>query len=469
MKFRSVLGLVGVGCLVGGITLLACGSDSSVFGDGTGDSGVGSSSGEPGSSSGQVFSGDGSVTGDNDGGGPASDASCASSKAEAVLEKRPVDVIVVVDNSGSMSGEITEVQSQINQNFANIIQASGLDYRVIVVSRYGAVEPGQSICVSSPLSNANCETIFPNGELPANGDAGKPAETSKFFHYNREIGSTNGWCQILDGFAKGDNSDGYTLHPNGYGELLRKNAFKTFIFITDDRVSCSDNTIKTEDGGNIAVSYNDNGTVDGGFAAAAKFDQDIRNMSPSQFSDGDGGRNYVFHSIVALAPFADGGVTDAGDMNVHPSTGPVTTAICTPGAQNAGVGHQALSVMTGGLRYPTCTLSYTTIFQAIAKGVIKSSSIACDFAVPQPPPGQTLDLDTLAVQYTPGGGGPIQEFSKAASEAACGNNQFWLEGGATGTVHLCPSSCQKVKSDLESKVQVVSGCARINPTGNPPN
>ena len=51
--------------------------------------------------------------------------------------------------------------------------------------------------------------------------------------------------------------------------------------------------------------------------------------------------------------------------------------------------------------------------------------------------GQTLDLNTLAVQYRPGGSGAIQEFGLAPSLAECAPGKFWIEGGATGTVHLC--------------------------------
>src|SRR5262245_6930140 len=58
---------------------------------------------------------------------------CAAVTAMAVLVKRPVDVIFVVDTSGSMTEEIDGVEKNISVNFANIIATSGLDYRVIMV------------------------------------------------------------------------------------------------------------------------------------------------------------------------------------------------------------------------------------------------------------------------------------------------------------------------------------------------
>lgn len=456
MRIRTVLAGMS---LVSLAVVVACGSDDgSEFGNGGGADEDASASGDPSS----LFNTDATVEAQDAGSTPTGDgAACASSKAEAVLTKRPVDILFVIDNSGSMDGEIVEVQKQINQNFANIIGASGIDYRVIMLSRYGAVIPGESICVSGPLSGANCAQIFPDGSLPTNGDAGKPAETARFYHYNREVDSEDGWCRILDAFAKGDNSDGYTLHPNGYGPLLRPEAFKTIVVMSDDGINCSV-TANHPDGGTLSGSYNDNATVDGGYAAANSFDQHLRALAPNQFGDGDGGRNYVYHSIIALAPFT--GDAGGADPKMHPPSAPVITQMCTPGAQEPGTGHQALSVLTGGYRYPSCTLSYTAIFQEMAKGVVKSSAVSCDFPVPQPAPGETLDLASLAVQYKPGGdAGAVQEFTPAADLASCAPGKFWLEGGANGTVHLCPETCAAVKSDLTASISVVSGCARLNP------
>src|SRR4051812_6504961 len=80
------------------------------------------------------------------------DSACATQSATATLSKKPVDVIVVIDNSGSMTQEIVGVQANINKNFATILDKSGLDYRVIMVSRHGSASGAQSVCIESPLS-----------------------------------------------------------------------------------------------------------------------------------------------------------------------------------------------------------------------------------------------------------------------------------------------------------------------------
>jgi hypothetical protein len=463
MRLRTGLGAVGgLSVVAAAILVVACGSADSGFGDGEGQQ-TGTEGG-PATDPGQF--------GDNvphnapgDAGPGTGDASCASASAQAVLTKRPVDIIVAVDNSGSMSEEISAIQSQINQNLATIIGASGLDYRVILLSRHGAVG-AQSICISSPLSDGGCSPV------PA-----RPAETGRFFHYNVEVDSHNAWCKIFDGFARADNTDGYTLHPTGYGSLLRKGAFKTIVVISDDNVACTDTSVLRPDGGVTSVTFNDLETVAGGITAGAAFDTNLLAFAPEQFGDGD--RNYVHHAIVGVAGLQHAATGDAGfvpdaggvnDPNLHPVSAPLTTRQCSPGAESesAGTGYQHLSALTGGLRYPSCTHDYTAVFKAIAKGVIESSAVSCDFPVPQPTAGQTLDLATLAVQYKPGGGGAVQEFGLVPSLAACAPGKFWIEGGATGTVHLCPATCATVKADLQAKVSVVSGCARLSEGGSGP-
>ena len=388
-----------------------------------------------------VTADDDSGTGSFGGDGSTSDVhtavagdACASSSAKTTLTKMPVDIIFVVDNSGSMSGEIVEVQNQINTNFATIIGASGIDYRVIMIARHGAANSGQSVCVSAPLSGTTCSPI------PT-----KPAETARFFHYNEEVASTDAWCKILTTFKKADSTDGYTLHAKGWEEALRANAFKTFIVVSDDRISCG-----------VGINnFNDSNTIAAGKTTAAAFDTALLALSPAQFGTA-AKRNYVFHSINGVAPF------DATDLTkATPPAAPVTLSMCTPGAVNSGTGHQSISALTGGLRYPSCGLNYTTIFQAVAKGIVEGAAIACDFPVPQPPPGETLDLASLAVQYRPQGTGAPDEFTEVANEAACAPGKFYVTGGATGTIHLCAATCTTVQADPTADIRVVSGCARL--------
>ena len=110
--------------------------------------------------------GGGDVVGfSGNGGGSSSggEQACATDSAKAELSSEPVDVIVVLDNSGSMADEMQAAEDNINLNFAQVLDGASIDYRVILLSRHrkeartASEEASTSICVSQPLSGlATC-------------------------------------------------------------------------------------------------------------------------------------------------------------------------------------------------------------------------------------------------------------------------------------------------------------------------
>jgi hypothetical protein len=391
-----------------------------------GGSGNGSAQGGKGGEGGSIFVGSG--TGANDG-GLDPDSACAAQSASATLAKKPVDIIIIIDNSGSMTVEITGVEKNINQNFAQIIESSGIDYRVILLARQGSATNGQSICIEAPLSG-----------IPAGGCATPPAvpvdNPPKFYHYNKEIASRDSICRAIDGFTKPD-LDGKA--PNGWQEWLRPDSFKTFIEITDDGVGCTLN----------GTTYSDSNSVNGGITAAAAMDKAILALSPMHFGT-DPDRNYAWYSIVAMS------YNNPPTMPWSPAD-PITTGKC-PTAANPGTGWQALSVLTNALRFPICdTTSFDVVFQAIAQGVIAGSKVACDFPVPAAPMGQTVDLNTVEVQYTPTGMGSPTVLKKVPDLASCAPDSFYLDVAAN-QVYLCPDMCTVVQKDDKAKIDVLFAC-----------
>ena len=118
---------------------------------------------------------------DSDGGGKA--GACARAEAMAELVKEPVNIILLLDNSGSMDEELDAVERNINVNFAQILTDSMVDYRVILISRHrkaardANAEASTSICVEAPLSGlAACP-------------AEDPVFSDRFFHFFTKIES----------------------------------------------------------------------------------------------------------------------------------------------------------------------------------------------------------------------------------------------------------------------------------------
>lgn len=327
-----------------------------------------------------------------------------------------------------MSEEIAEVENQINTNFANIIEASKSDYRIIMLSEHGnhdGVSAEQKICVKAPLSGTTCNPI------PA-----QPVETARFFHHNVIINSQDTFCQLLNTFGAPDR-DGH--HPQGWGGLLRPLAFKVFAIITDDRVNTSCNGFTFDDKFDDPISATN---------TANTFDSALLALSPKHFGS-TSHRNYIWHSIVGIAPF------DTNDLQKpHPPTSPLVTNTCGSTAVASGLGYQALSKLTGGLRYPTCGLNYTTIFQTMAKDVVDRTVLACDFAMPANPDGGTIDPATAVVRYVTGNGSFV-DFEQVKDASTCGPNKFYIDGDR---IRLCPDTCLMIQADQTAKVRIRFGC-----------
>jgi hypothetical protein len=347
------------------------------------------------------------------------DSACEAQSSEATLVKKPVDILFVIDNSGSMSNENAAVQSNINQNFASIIAASGIDYRVIMLTSYSS---GYKVQVGPPLGGGT------GGSVPQNNPP-------IFYHYNQFIASHDGWCRLFDTYEKPD----VHAFSSGWKDWLRADAFKVIVVVTDDGVSCS----STRTGNN----YSDGNNATAGVTAGDKFDADLLALDPVQFGTA-AERNYVHHSILGIAASGD-------PSKAHFPADPITVAKCPTGV-DPGTGYQHVSMISGGLRFPVCEGSgFDAVFQKIAEGVIQGAKIACEVEIPQDSEGKQIDLDTVQVEYAPGNGGPSTVLEQVADASQCKANAFYIEAKM---LKLCPDSCNLIQNDDAAKLSVLYGC-----------
>ena len=159
---------------------------------------------------------------------PASEpGACATVRAGVELVREPVDIVIALDNSGSMDDEARAVESNINENFATILEQAQVDYRVILVSEHREREAQDTaVCITAPLSTlASCP-------------AEQPGPSDRFFHYSTEIGSGNSFDVLLATFA-GEREDDFGIAPVGWSEWLRPGAKKVFLEISDDDANSS--------------------------------------------------------------------------------------------------------------------------------------------------------------------------------------------------------------------------------------
>ncbi|MGH1342874.1 MAG: hypothetical protein ACRBN8_15030 [Nannocystales bacterium] len=144
------------------------------------------------------------------------EAECAAVSAEAELVPLPADIIFVVDNSGSMSFEATEVQERLN-DFSTQILDSGVDAQVVLISSYP--DNGNGICIDAPLGVGDCPDNDTN--LPI------------FRHLDIRVGSHDAWDDLLDSFTDWQPS-------------IRKNSSKHVVIISDDDPNMSDDDFDTD-------------------------------------------------------------------------------------------------------------------------------------------------------------------------------------------------------------------------------
>jgi len=336
------------------------------------------------------------------------DEGCSSVSAEASLVIVPVDIIFVIDNSGSMGGEILAVEANINQNFAQIIGSSSLDYRIIMISRHGLADPNESICIEQPLSGHSCNPV-----------PSQPTNSTTFFQYSVEVGSHNSFEVLL---ATYNTPDEFNLAPNGWSEWLRPDAYKVFVEITDDDSSMT----------------------------ASEFETALLALTPANFGDAAQIR-YIFHSIIGLSEN-----TPATDPWLP--TDPIQTGLCNngSGSESNAPEYQALSISTGGLRFPICEFAnFDVVFQAVAQGVVEGLALPCSYEPGEPPQGQILDLNRVVVVYTPGGGASPVSLVRVDDASGCVPDGFYVEDEL---VTLCPDTCDIVSADEEGEIRVHAAC-----------
>ncbi len=135
---------------------------------------------------------------------------CAGISQESSIAMQPADILIVVDNSGSMDFESKAVQDYLN-GFSQQIFAANIDAHVVLLSAYpGASDAG--ICIDAPLGGGMC---------PAS-DSNPPG----FIHIDQLIESSDALTRLIERHAD-------------WATAMRPTASKHIIVVTDDNSDLS--------------------------------------------------------------------------------------------------------------------------------------------------------------------------------------------------------------------------------------
>jgi len=362
---------------------------------------------------------------------------CDGGTGAVSLDEKPVDIILAIDNSASMSLQIDAIERRINGAVERVLGETLLDYRLILISRYGDgdVAVGESehpACVGAPLGGDDCSDPS-HHPLTQIGP--------RFFHYSADVGTGDALCRLLAAYSSPDElaSDERSwtpLFPRGYAELLRDGAQKAFVVVTDGDVACSQ----------AGQVFDDHADATNGESTALAFDAALRSLSSTAFGTA-GGRNYTFHSIVGLA-------ANAPASAAWPSTLPVQAGTCDPG-KGPGAGYQALSILTGGVRYPACQEdAIDTVLRAIAAGAVQATP-SCTFQLGSRP---DADPQQTRVRLTSSDARPVL-LGRVAGADACVDDAYYLSSAQA--LELCPATCSALRAVRERRLSVEVGCASV--------
>jgi hypothetical protein len=172
----------------------------------------------------------------------------------------------------------------------------------------------------------------------------------------------------------------------------------------------------------------------------------------------------VTNGVVAVVLVTDG---DPNDCNstvagvaaaAAASAGTIKTYVIGIGPDTGNLNQ----IATGGGTAPAIIVqtndpAQTTADLEKALGQIASSVLGCEYPLPAPPNGQSLDVNAVNVNYTPAG----QPAQTLAYSADCSDPNGWHYDnvGTPTKVEMCPGICQTLKADTSGgKLDVIFGC-----------
>jgi hypothetical protein len=92
-----------------------------------------------------------------------------------------------------------------------------------------------------------------------------------------------------------------------------------------------------------------------------------------------------------------------------------------------------------------------------AMNEIRGKALGCEYLIPQPKPGDTLDYNKVNVLLG------SQKIPGMAGAADCADEAGWYYDAAKTKILLCPKSCDMIQAGAVGSVSVTLGCETLKP------
>ncbi len=248
-----------------------------------------------------------------------------------------------------------------------------------------------------------------------------------FTHLNCEVDSSNSLYAAAFSYVGGGFPPIIPCDLTGgpWSSLARFDATKVFVEVTDDE-------------GDF-FGWNADGFDNWALTIA---------QPPGMFGTAQA-RKYIFHSIIGADPLDPTKTCSSVGVDAGADAGPGNSAVAP------GLEYQKLSALTGGIVRSICESDWSDIFNTIAAGIVEK--LSCEYVVPPPPDGGTIDPTKVNVEYTPSGGSSeevLQDNNAGCDQGADG----WQWDPSKTKILLCGATCEKVKADEGGQIDIVVGC-----------
>lgn len=190
-------------------------------------------------------------------------------------------------------------------------------------------------------------------------------------------------------------------HP-GWAGVMRADAAKHVVIVTDDESELD----------------------------AVSFDNQFKALDPSYVT-------YKLHGIVSMHDCED--AADVGQVYI------------------------TLGQLTGGLIADLCDQNFQPVFDLLATEVIGGSVLSCEWTIPEPPEGETLNPDQVNVEFDDGQGmaetiGRVDDASQCAGVA---DGWYYDDPAAPTLIIACPQTCERMQDAMMASISIQLGCATV--------
>jgi hypothetical protein len=159
------------------------------------------------------------------------------------------------------------------------------------------------------------------------------------------------------------------------------------------------------------------------------------------------GKKFMFH---AIASEDVNGFACVGECGL-----PIVCGGFAPGRQ-----YYALADATGGQKISICISDWSQVFGPLQKAVIESAPLPCDYAIPAPPPGESLDPNRVNLDFS-APSAPKKTFPRAPAQSACADQVAWFydDPAAPTQIRMCPAGCQAISGG--GTIEIKLGCETV--------